>query len=242
MKEMILVNNNTVIQQQQVSKIDRLKVHFTELVNQREKTYVEIGKTLNLLQKEFKEEGKFMEWLKTETRITYSTANRYMKVANEFQGNYNWAEILGVKKAYLLTKIENKEERLEFMKKHQVSKKSYDEIKRLLTDYLNKEKKENSTQQAINPKRAINKLKKTIEKEVDNYNFIINELGDEARIGILDIKDKLRELQTLLTNLSDTNTKIVIDDIETETPITILDDKDDSSIIFSFDDPNEYNY
>lgn len=237
------MNNNTMVQyQQQISEINRLKEQFQDLITKREKTYVQIGITLNALQEEFKEEGKFMQWLETETRISYSTANRYMKVASAFKGNESWAVNLGVKKAYLLTKIEDGEERLEFMKKHQVSKKSYDEIKTLLKEYLNKDKKETSTQKAINPKRAINKLKKTIEKEVDNYNFIINELGDEAPIGILDIKDKLRELQTLLTNLSDTNTKIVIDDIETETPITILDDKDDSSIIFSFDDPNEYNY
>lgn len=237
------MNNNTMVQyQQQISEINRLKEQFQDLITKREKTYVQIGITLNALQEEFKEEGKFMQWLETETRISYSTANRYMKVASVFKGNESWAVNLGVKKAYLLTKIEDGEERLEFMKKHQVSKKSYDEIKTLLKEYLNKDKKETSTQKAINPKRAINKLKKTIEKEVDNYNFIINELGDEAPIGILDIKDKLRELQTLLTNLSDTNTKIVIDDIETETPITILDDKDDSSIIFSFDDPNEYNY
>ena len=161
------MNNNTMVQyQQQISEINRLKEQFQDLITKREKTYVQIGITLNALQEEFKEEGKFMQWLETETRISYSTANRYMKVASAFKGNESWAVKLGVKKAYLLTKIEDVEERLEFMKKHQVSKKSYDEIKTLLKEYLNKDKKETSTQKAINPKRAINKLKKTIDKEL----------------------------------------------------------------------------
>ena len=73
------MNNNTMVQyQQQISEINRLKEQFQDLITKREKTYVQIGITLNALQEEFKEEGKFMQWLETETRISYSTANRFM--------------------------------------------------------------------------------------------------------------------------------------------------------------------
>ena len=241
---MIQMNNNTMVQyQQQISEINRLKEQFQDLITKREKTYVQIGITLNALQEEFKEEGKFMQWLETETRISYSTANRYMKVASAFKGNESWAVNLGVKKAYLLTKIEDVEERLEFMKKHQVSKKSYDEIKTLLKEYLNKDKKETSTQKAINPKRAINKLKKTIDKEVDNYKLIIQEMGDKTPIEIMDIKNKLSELQILLSDTDIKNPKIDKgDDVEAETPTTILDDKDDESSLYRYDESNEYYY
>lgn len=225
--------NNITIQQQQISQIDQLKQQFKNLIDRREATYVEIGQTLNSLQDEFKEEGRFMEWLKSETRISYSTANRYMKVAREYKDVEKWAVILGVKKAYLLLKITDKDERFEFMKKHQVSTKSYDEINSLLMSYLNKEK-ESSTQKSISPKSAIKKLKKTIDKEVDNYNFIISQMGNETPREILNINDKLKEIQTLI---------IDIDDVETESPISTLGENDDEYRIFLFDDPgDEQNY
>ena len=132
------------------------------------------------------------------------------------------------------------------MKKHQVSKKSYDEIKTLLKEYLNKDKKETSTQKAINPKRAINKLKKTIDKEVDNYKLILQEMGDKTPIEIMDIKNKLSELQILLSDTDIKNPKIDKgDDVEAETPTTILDendDKDDESSLYRYDESNEYYY
>ena len=69
------------MEQQQISQIDQLKQKFKNLINKSEATYIEIGMTLNELQNQMKEEGKLMEWLKTETRISYSTANRYMSSA-----------------------------------------------------------------------------------------------------------------------------------------------------------------
>lgn len=225
--------NNITIQQQQISQIDELKEEFKKLMSMRETTYVRIGQTLNLLQAEMKEEGKLMEWLKSETRLSYSSANRYMRVAEGYKGNEDWAVILGVKKAYLLLKISDKDERFNFMKQHQVSKKSYEEIKALLMDYLNKEKKVDAPK-PISTKSAINKLKKTIDKEIDNYSCIIDEMGQETPMEIFDINDKLKELQELLMNIGDEKSKTDIDDAES--PISVFDEEEDDDINISFDD------
>lgn len=192
--------NNTVMEQQQISQIDQLKQKFKNLINKSESTYIEIGMTLNELQNQMKEEGKLMEWLKTETRISYSTANRYMRVAHEYKGYEKLAIALGVKKAYLLLKITDLNDRFEFIRKYNIKYKNYDEINELLLGYLNKDKSD-TNKKPISSKSAIKKLKRTIDKEVDNCKLIIDSLGSDAPIGLYDIKSKLNELQMLLKEM-----------------------------------------
>ena len=196
--------NNTVIEQQQIDQIEQLKQRFKALIDKSETTYVEIGITLNELQSQMKEEGKLMEWLKTETRISYSTANRYMRVAEGYKGYERYAVMLGVKKAYLLLKITDINDRFEFIKNYNIKDKNYDEINELLLDYLNKDKLD-TKKKSLNSKSAIKKLRKTIDKEVDKYNSIIDEMGTDTPSRIYDIKDKLCELQQLLTDDEDTD-------------------------------------
>lgn len=198
--------NNTVIEQQQIEQIEQLKQRFKALIDKSETTYVEIGITLNELQSQMKEEGKLMEWLKTETRISYSTANRYMRVAEGYKGYERYAVILGVKKAYLLLKITDINDRFEFIKNYNIKDKNYDEINELLLDYLNKDKLD-TKKKSLNSKSAIKKLRRTIDKEVDKYNSIINEMGTDTPSRIYDIKDKLCELQQLLIEDEDTDTE-----------------------------------
>lgn len=192
--------NNTVMEQQQISQIDQLKQKFKNLINKSEATYIEIGMTLNELQNQMKEEGKLMEWLKTETRISYSTANRYMRVAHGYKDCEKWAVVLGVKKAYLLLKITDVNDRFEFIRKYNIKYKNYDEINELLLGYLNKDKSD-TNKKPISSKSAIKKLKRTIDKEVDNCKLIIDSLGSDAPIGLYDIKSKLNELQMLLKEM-----------------------------------------
>ena len=192
--------NNTVMEQQQISQIDQLKQKFKNLINKSEATYIEIGMTLNELQNQMKEEGKLMEWLKTETRISYSTANRYMRVAHEYKGYEKLAIALGVKKAYLLLKITDVNDRFEFIRKYNIKYKNYDEINELLLCYLNKDKSD-TNKKPISIISAIKKLKRTIDKEVDNCKLIIDSLGSDAPIGLYDIKSKLNELQMLLKEM-----------------------------------------
>lgn len=188
------------MEQQQISQIDQLKQKFKNLINKSEATYIEIGMTLNELQNQMKEEGKLMEWLKTETRISYSTANRYMRVAHEYKGYEKLAIALGVKKAYLLLKITDLNDRFEFIRKYNIKYKNYDEINELLLGYLNKDKSD-TNKKPISSKSAIKKLKRTIDKEVDNCKLIIDSLGSDAPIGLYDIKSKLNELQMLLKEM-----------------------------------------
>ena len=71
-------------------------------------------------------------------------------------------------------------------------------------DYLNKDKLD-TKKKSLNSKSAIKKLRKTIDKEVDKYNSIIDEMGTDTPSRIYDIKDKLCELQQLLTEDEDTD-------------------------------------
>lgn len=212
--------NNTVIeqQQQQLSEIDQLKQQFVRLIDEVEKNYVRIGMTLNKLKDQMKKDakleddklanGKLMEWLKTETRLSYSTANRYMRIAERYERDEDkhLAVNLGVKKAYLLTKIEDTKQRYEFVKNNDILFKSYDDTNELLLDYLNKNKTD-AKKRVVNSKSAIKKLRTTINKEVDKYNLIIDEMGTDAPGKIHDIKDKLCELQQLLIEDDDLDTK-----------------------------------
>ena len=68
-------------------------------------------------------------------------------------------------------------------------------------------------------------------------------MGDKTPIEIMDIKNKLSELQILLSDTDIKNPKIDKgDDVEAETPTTILDDKDDESSLYRYDESNEYYY
>lgn len=201
--------NNTVIEQQQVSEIDQLKQEFTLMINKLETGYVVIGMKLNELKDKIKEDTKLendklanvklMEWLKTETRLSYSSANRYMRIAECYEDDdaKAMAVNLGVKKAYLLLKIKNTKQRYEFVENNSILNKSYDETNELLLDYLNKNKPD-TNKRSINSKSAIKKLKTTIDKELYKYNSIIDEKGADTPIKIYYIKDKLCELQQLL--------------------------------------------
>ena len=107
---------------------------------------------------------------------------------------------LGVKKAYLLLKITDLNDRFEFIRKYNIKYKNYDEINELLLGYLNKDKSD-TNKKPISSKSAIKKLKRTIDKEVDNCKLIIDSLGSDAPIGLYDIKSKLNELQMLLKEM-----------------------------------------
>lgn len=195
---------------QQKSKVDELKESCKRVMDSTEENYVIIGERLNELKEEMKKDGSnFMEWLEQDTRISYSTANRYMKVAQgyktrEYQERRKHVAVLGIKKAYLLLKIENIDERYSFIKDNKIRYKSYEITKELLAEYLNTnhsdEKKSSSN------KDVSDKFKRIIDEEIKKYNETIDNLDTHTIYH--DIKDKLLELQELLIRAKDYDTEV----------------------------------
>ena len=168
--------NNVVIEQsiQKKSKVDELKESCKRAMDTTEENYVIMGERLSELQEEMKKEGSnFIEWLEQDTRISYSTANRYIKVV---QG-YNTREeevrrkhvaALGIKKAYLLLKIKNIDERYSFIKEKQIRYKSYEVTKELLAVYLNAN--HSDEKDSSHNKDILDKSKKNLIREIEKFN------------------------------------------------------------------------
>lgn len=195
---------NVVIEQsiQQKSKVDELKESCKRAMDSTEENYVIMGERLSQLQEEMKKDGSnFMEWLEQDTRISYSTANRYIKVVQgyntrEEEARRKHVAALGIKKAYLLLKIKNIDERYSFIKENQIRYKSYEITKELLAEYLNIN--QSDEKKSSNNKDVSDKFKRIIDEEIKKYNETINSLDTDTRTIYHDIKDKLSELQKLL--------------------------------------------
>lgn len=193
---------NNAVNEQQLSKIDKLKAHFKLVIDTTESNFIIIGETLNELQQEMEKDNiNFREWLKQETRISYSTANRYMKVAEEYetrehQERRNHVIVLGIKKAYLLLKIVDIDKRYKFIKDNEIKYRSYEITKELLAEYLNIN--QSDEKKSSNNKDVSDKFKRIIDEEIKKYNETINSLDTDTRTIYHDIKDKLSELQKLL--------------------------------------------
>ena len=103
--------HNIIREQPKKQSIEELKQNCKNAINQAEYNFVLIGEYLNELKEEMKkEDANFMEWLEEDTRMSYSTANRYMKVAEGYKTKENTqvrshVVVLGIKKAYLLCEV-----------------------------------------------------------------------------------------------------------------------------------------
>ena len=207
--------NNVVIEQsiQKKSKVDELKESCKRAMDTTEENYVIMGERLSELQEEMKKEGSnFIEWLEQDTRISYSTANRYIKVV---QG-YNTREeevrrkhvaALGIKKAYLLLKIKNIDERYSFIKEKQIRYKSYEVTKELLAVYLNAN--HSDEKDSSHNKDILDKYKKNLIREIEKYSETIDNLEIDTNTIYHDIKEKLIELQGLLAKVKDSDIEVI---------------------------------
>lgn len=196
---------NNAVNEQQLSKIDKLKAHFKLVIDTTESNFIIIGETLNELQQEMEKDNiNFREWLKQETRISYSTANRYMKVAEEYetrehQERRNHVIVLGIKKAYLLLKIVDIDKRYKFIKDNEIKYRSYEITKELLAEYLNTN--HSDEKDSSNNKDILDKSERKLIKEIEKYNGIIDNLEIDKHDIYYEIKCKLSELQKLLSKV-----------------------------------------
>lgn len=197
-------------QPKQQQSIEDLKQSCKRAIDTTEMNFVIIGERLNELKEEMKKDGSnFREWLEQDTRITYSTANRYMKVAEGYRTREHTDEnklrkhvgALGIKKAYLLLKITDIDERYRFIKDNEIRYKSYETTNELLEKHLNIN--HSDVKNSSNNKDALDKFERNLIKEIKKYSEIIDNLDTDTPIIYHDIKVKLIELQELLTKSRD---------------------------------------
>lgn len=100
---------------------------------------IELGKRLIILKEQCLKHSEYMKFIQDKLKIKYSIANKYVKLVKSYgitedNRNVELVESLGVKKALRLLKITDLQERLAFIKEHDLVNKSYIEI----DDILNK--------------------------------------------------------------------------------------------------------
>lgn len=100
---------------------------------------IELGKRLIILKEQCLKHSEYMKFIQDKLKIKYSIANKYVKLVKAYgitedNKNVELVESLGVKKALRLLKITDLQERLSFIKEHDLVNKSYIEI----DDILNK--------------------------------------------------------------------------------------------------------
>ena len=100
---------------------------------------IELGKRLIILKEQCLKHSEYMKFVQEKLNIKYSISNKYVRLVKAYaitEGNQNveLVESLGVKKAMRLLKITDLQERLQFIKDHDLVHKSYQEI----DDILNK--------------------------------------------------------------------------------------------------------
>lgn len=182
----------TVIEQSvnalEVYNISNLQKEVTTLLESNQKNYYRIGKILNFLNDNLKKE-KYNEWLKKTTNYSKSQLCKYMKIAE----NYTEKEAvdLGVKKSYLLLKIQDKNEREVFINSNEIRNKSFEDTQQLLMEHLNvvtdnKETKEN------NDTKILRSADKGIEKILKDIAKLNNPANTEL------ISNKINELKNLI--------------------------------------------
>ena len=191
----------TVIQQYQNEEkttTEKQKAEFRKLVNQNQNNYYKMGKILNKLKEELNDD-EFTNFSNSSFRYSYSNMNKYMKIASEYEEKI--ATALGVKKAYLLLKIE-KDVREVFIKEHNAYSKTFDELNELVNEHNSISKKERK----INEKSTIKKLSKTTNEIYSNMCILYHRKakGDVSPEKI-EILKKLGELKELLDKIKETD-------------------------------------
>jgi len=123
---------------------------------------IEIGKRLNIVKNNV-EFGEFGKWLEEKVDFTQRTAQKFMKVAQEFS-NTKLPSFLGQEKLYLLAGLET-EEREALMQEYNVSDITTRELEQIL-----QEKKGATPKEKSEPKFTGKIKKATFKKYKDRFN------------------------------------------------------------------------
>lgn len=171
---------------------------------------IELGKRLIILKEQCLKHSEYMKFVEDKLKIKYSISNKYVKLVKAYgitEGNQNveLVENLGVKKALRLLKITDLQERLAFIKEHDLVNKSYLEIDKLLSELYPSEVK------AINEYSLYTSihrsLKTNLEALTGNKNILKGETKTEAQEIENELKNLIDRIEKLKSKLGKTEEK-----------------------------------
>lgn len=133
-KDLVEISNMNDLRQKDSLTLQQEAIQLTRASNT---SVLELGKRLIILKEQCLKHSEYVKFIEEKLHIKYSTANKYVKIVRAYgltENNKNIELViaLGVKKATRLLKITNLEDRLQFIKEHNLVNKSYLEIDEIL--------------------------------------------------------------------------------------------------------------
>lgn len=100
-----------------ILSLDLKEIEFEIFQHQKSasNSIIEIGKRLNHVKEKNLVHGEFMTWVENSLKMSYQTANKYMRVAKEFP-NISHARTISLENLYLISTLPNKEKNDEINK------------------------------------------------------------------------------------------------------------------------------
>ncbi len=178
----------------EVHNISHLQKEVTTLLQSNQKNYYRVGTILNFLSDNLKKE-KYNEWLKKTTNYSKSQLCKFMKISENYTEEQ--ATTLGVKKAYLILKIEDKDERNNFINSEDIKNKSFEETQELLMKYLN-DVTDNKETKKNNDAKILKSADRTIEK-------ILKDISKLDKTTNQELISKINELKSLIADAINVN-------------------------------------
>lgn len=187
----------------QISNIQQIETEIILLKNQTAQNIIEIGKRLNQA-KELVPHGEWGKWLEDKVTFTRQTANKFMRIADEYS-NVNANLQLGTQKLWLLLDVPS-EEREEFIQENNVDDMTTRELQKAIKEKKELEKKikelENQEPTVVEKEKIIevvpedyeeikNKLKNTVDK--DNFNRLRDEFEEKTNENF-ELKQQIKQL------------------------------------------------
>jgi len=146
---------------------------------------IEIGKRLNEV-KALVPHGEWGAWLEANVHYSQSTANNFMRIADEYGSNFQAIENLSYTKALALLGVPA-EEREQFVQEHDVENMSARELQQTIKEKKRLEKELKKSQEAAEKER---KEREALEKRVAQLQ---TELADAKIAGNAEEAQKLQE-------------------------------------------------
>jgi len=163
---------------------------------------IEIGKRLNEA-KELVPHGEWRAWLESNVHYSQSTANNFMRIAEEYGSNYQAIENLSYTKALALLGVPE-EEREQFAQEHDVENMSARELQQAIKEKKRLEKELKKVQQAAEKERKervelqkqVAELQdKLFDAEIDGNEDEVQKLENELKAAQEKVKQLEKELR-----------------------------------------------
>lgn len=166
---------------------------------------IELGKRLIVLKEQCLKHSEYMKFIKEKLHMDYNIANKYVKLVKRYgivEDNKNSELVtkLGVKKAIKLLKISDLQERIAFIKEHNLVEKSYREIEEILNKTYPTEIK------ALNEYSLYTSVHRSLQSNLKALTDNKDILKDENTKA--EAQEIEKELQTLIARIENLKSKL----------------------------------